>query len=119
MKRYILSIMVLSVIGAAVASLLLYQHFFPHSDFALAVCEGGIDNPCASLSRSGYAVLFGLPVAGYGLMGYLILIMAASITIAGGESWHLPCFAFQLPVAAASIAADVVLGSFLIYLKLS
>ena len=119
MKRYILSILLLSVIGGAVALLLLCQHFFPHSDFALTACGSGVDNPCAQLSRSGYAVLFGLPVAGYGLIGYLLLIITATLALTAGDSWHVPCFAFQLPVAAAFVIIDIVLGSILIYLKLS
>lgn len=119
MKRYILSILLLSVIGGVVASLLLFQHFFPHSDFALAACGSGVDNPCAELSRSGYSVLLGLPVAGYGLIGYLLLIITATLAMTAGDSWHVPCFAFQLPVAIAFVVIDVALGSILIYLKLS
>ena len=119
MKRYILSILVLSVIGTALSFILMYQHFFPNSEFAIAACGSGMENHCAVLSRSGYSALFGLPVAGYGLIGYLLLIITASLAFASGDSWHLPCFAFQVPVAVASVITDVVLGSILIYLKLS
>lgn len=119
MKRYILSILLLSVIGGAVASLLLYQHFFPYSDFALTACGSGVDNSCAQLSRSGYSVLLGLPLAGYGLIGYLFLIITAALALTADESWHVPCFAIQLPVAVAFVIIDVALGSILIYLKLS
>ncbi len=119
MKRYILSIFVLSVIGTVISIILIYQHFFPHSDFAVALCGGGLENHCAVLSRSGYSVLLGLPVAGYGLMGYLILIIAASLAMSAGDSWQNPCFAIQLPVAVASVIVDVILGSILVYLKIS
>ena len=119
MKRYILSIMLLSVIGGVVVSILLFQHFFPHSGFAAAACGGGFENSCAQLSRSGYSVLLGLPVAGYGLIGYLLLIITAALALTAGDSWHIPCFAFQLPVAVAFVIIDVALGSILIYLKLS
>ncbi len=119
MKRYIIFILVLSVIGTAISFILMYQHFFPNSDFAIAACGNGMENHCAVLSRSGYSAVFGLPVAGYGLIGYFILIITTSLAFASGDSWHLPCFAFQVPVAVASVLTDVVLGSILIYLKLS
>jgi len=111
--------MLLSVMGGIVASMLLYQHYFPHSGFATAACGSGVDNSCAQLSRSGYAVLFGLPVAGYGLIGYLLLVITATLAITAGDSWHIPSFAMELPVAVAFVIIDVVLGSILIFLKLS
>jgi protein-disulfide isomerase len=119
MKKYIFFIVGCSVIGAVISSMLTYQHFFPYSDFFVTACGSGLDNPCAILSRSGYGVLFGLPLSAYGLIGYLVLIVAAVLALTAGNSWHVPCLAFQLPVAAASIITDIILGSILVYLKLS
>ncbi len=119
MKKYILSIVGLSVIGAVISSALIYQHFFPYADAIMAACGGGLDNPCAALNRSGYTEIFGIPIAGYGLIGYFILIITSSMAVAAGDTWHAPCFAVQAPVAAASVVVDVILGSILIYLKLT
>jgi protein-disulfide isomerase len=119
MKKCILAIVCLSVIGAAVSIMLMYQHFFPHSDFAAAVCGSGLDNPCAILGRSGYGVLFGLPLAGYALIGYFILFITGSMALAAGDSWYIPCFGLQVPVAVASVMVDIILGSILLYLRIS
>ncbi len=119
MKKCILSILCLSVIGAVLSIMLMYQHYFPHSDFAVAVCGSGLDNPCAILGRSGYGVLFGLPLAGYALIGYCILIITGSLALAAGDSWYSPSFGLQVPVAGASVMVDIILGSILVYLKIS
>ncbi len=119
MKKCLVSILCLSVIGAAVSIMLMYQHFFPHSDFAAALCGSGGDNPCAILARSGYGVLFGLPLAGYALIGYCILIITGSLALSAGDSWYSPSFGLQVPVAGASVMVDIILGSILVYLKIS
>ncbi len=119
MKKYILSILCLSAIGAAVSIMLMYQHYFPHSDFSAAVCGSGLDNPCAILARSGHGVLFGLPLAGYALIGYCIFIITGSLALAAGDSWYSPCFGLQVPVGGASVIVDIILGSILVYLKIS
>ena len=119
MKKYIVFILAISSIGAVVASILLYQHYFPYSEFGLISCGAGLVNPCAVLSRSGFSVLFGLPIAGYGLIAYLFFIVTAAVALISGEEWQSPCFAVQVPVAAVSIIADVALGSILIYLGLA
>ena len=119
MKKNIIFILAASCIGAAVSSILLYQHYFPYSEFGLASCSAGLVNPCAVLSRSGFSVLFGLPIAGYGLIAYLFFMATAAVAVISGEECQAPCFAVQVPVAAASIIADVALGSILIYLGLA
>jgi predicted DsbA family dithiol-disulfide isomerase/uncharacterized membrane protein len=119
MKKYIVFILAISCIGAAVSSILLYQHYFPYSEFGLASCGAGLVNPCAVLSRSGFSVLFGMPIAGYGLIGYLFFIVTAAVAIVSGEEWQSTCFAVQVPFVAASIMADIALGSIMIYLGLT
>lgn len=119
MKKYIVTLLGLSCIGASIAFTLMYQHFFSQSNFVSILCGGGLDNPCSQLSHSGMADLFGLPVAGYGLIGYFLIIITAILTLISGERWHLPCFAILAMVAAGTVIADVVLGSILIYLKIS
>jgi protein-disulfide isomerase len=119
MKKYIIFILAASCVGAAVSIILMYQHYFPFSEFGLASCGGGLVNPCAVLRSTGFSVLFGMPIAGYGLIAYLFFMVTASVAVISGEEWHAPCFAVQVPVAAASIIADVALGSILIYLGLA
>jgi protein-disulfide isomerase/uncharacterized membrane protein len=119
MKKYIVFILAISCAGAAVSSILLFQHHFPYSEFGLVSCGAGLVNPCAVLSRSGYSVLFGMPIAGYGLMAYLFFIVTSAVAVISGDEWQSPCFAVQVPVVVASIVADIVLGSIMIYLSLS
>ncbi len=119
MKKYIIFILAASIIGAAVSSILMFQYYFPSSDFGLVSCGSGLVNPCAVLSRSGFSALFGMPIAGYGLIAYLFFIVTAAVAIISGEDWYASCFAVQAPVAAASIIADIALGSILMYLGLA
>jgi uncharacterized membrane protein len=65
----------LAVVGAAIASYLLYVH---QTGSTLACATGG----CQTVQSSRYAELLGLPVAAFGLAAFLALLVTA---IASGE----------------------------------
>ena len=119
MKRYIQAAVLLSLFGAFVSGILLYQHFAPDTDFGIISCGTGIVNPCVTLNQSGFSVMLGIPVAALGLVLYLIIAVTGLVVMAAGEKYHRHCFAALLPISAASILADVILGSILIYLRVA
>lgn len=119
MRTFIISILILSVVGAAVSVLLLYQHYVPQTEFGMLACGGDLINPCRILARSGFDTIFGFPIAGLGVLVYLFMIIAIAVTMISGESRHPLCFAVLLPVGVLSVVADIILGSALIYLGLA
>jgi uncharacterized membrane protein len=92
---------VLAVTGAAIAAYLLYVR---QTGGALVCATGG----CETVQGSPYAELFGVPVAGLGLAGFLGLVMTA---VAKGERARL---------AQAALALSAFLFScYLLYVQLA
>ena len=119
MRGFIISILILSVAGAAVSGLLLYQHYVPQTEFGMLACGGDLINPCRILARSGFDMVLGFPIAGLGVLFYLFVIIAISVTLISGENRYPLSFAALLPVAVFSVIVDIVLGSLLIHLGLA
>jgi uncharacterized membrane protein len=91
---------VLAVAGAAIAALL----YVRHTGGALICATGG----CDAVQSSRYAEMFGVPVAGLGLAGFLGLVMTA---VATGERARL---------AQATLALSAFLFScYLLYVQLA
>ncbi|MBN2159070.1 MAG: thioredoxin domain-containing protein [Spirochaetes bacterium] len=118
MRKHIIFIAAVSVAGALVSSVQLFQHYFPNTEFGMALCGNGIVNPCRVLCQSGFDSIFGFPIAGMGLLAYLFIIVVSSVTLLAGEDRYSHCFAVLAPVSALSIIVDIVLGSILIYLRI-
>ena len=86
MRTFIITILVLSVVGASVSALLLYQHYVPQTEFGMLACGGDLINPCRILARSGFDTIFGFPIAGLGVLVYLFMIIAIAVTMISGEN---------------------------------
>jgi len=119
MKRFLVLLFILSVMGTTVAAILLYQHYFPSSTISAIACGSGLVNPCVVLSRSGYATFLGLPIAGYGLIAYLFMCITIGIALFVKDSARVHVFGIILPIIAASILVDIILGSILIHLSIT
>lgn len=119
MKKYVLAAVFLALFGALLSGILLYQHYAPDTDFGIISCGTGLVNPCVKLNQSGFSVMLGIPVAAYGLILYLIIIVTGLVVLASGDNYLRHCFAVLLPISVASIIGDVILGSILIYLRVA
>ncbi len=64
--------LILSIIGLAISIYLTLYHYFP--SVPLACSNSGIIN-CANVLNSQYAFIFGLPVALYGIVFFIIEIV--------------------------------------------
>ena len=91
---------VLATLGAALSVYLLYVR---ETGTALACATGG----CETVQGSRYAEVLGFPVAGLGLVAYVVLL-AASLGV--GELARM--------VGAAVALAGVAFGAYLLYIQL-
>jgi predicted DsbA family dithiol-disulfide isomerase/uncharacterized membrane protein len=114
MKKITYTLLALSIAGAFLSGLLLLQHYYPNARIGFISCSQGIFNPCLSLAQSGYATLFTIPVAAYGLLWYLMALFILLIADYAGGRYQAYSLAVLLPLGAAAVAADVVLGIILI-----
>jgi protein-disulfide isomerase/uncharacterized membrane protein len=118
MKKIIYPLLALAIAGAVLSGLLLLQHYYPDAKLGFISCGEGIINPCLSLAQSGYATLFTIPVAAYGLLWYLLALFILLIADYAEGRYHTYALAIILPLAAAAVLADIVLGGLLIKTQL-
>ncbi len=71
-KRLNQIMIILSVLGLAIASYLTIYHYF--SNIPL-ICQNNSIINCANVLNSQYAVLFGIPVAVYGLAFFIVELL--------------------------------------------
>lgn len=107
----------ISLAGVVVSVLLLILHLQPEAGNGFFSCGSGMSNPCLAVSLSPYSSFFGFPVAGAGLCFYLIMLFILLIAdYAGGEYLNL-IPVLLLPLAVIALAADAVLGTALLRMK--
>lgn len=75
-RRLLLAIALLSLAGAAVSSLSLYQHYGTSKS---SYCDFGQKFNCDIVNRSSYSEVQGIPVALIGILGYLTLFSLATL----------------------------------------
>lgn len=64
------AVIILSILGLAVALYLVYYKLFPTSAFCVNIGD------CEAVNTSIYSELFGIPVAAFGAAGYLAILLA-------------------------------------------
>lgn len=68
-------ILILTIIGLIISSLLTYFSFNPEES---GVCQINSYWDCLKVSQSEYSQVFGLPISFLGIIGFIILIMFSS-----------------------------------------
>ena len=116
MKKFTYPLLALAILGAIISGILLIQHYYPAAKIGIISCGQGIINPCLSLAQSGYATLFTIPVAAYGLLWYLIALFILLIADYAEGRYHAYALALLLPLSLIAVAADVALGIMLVVL---
>src|SRR5438270_4158666 len=81
-RRILLAIALLSVAGAVVSSISLYHHYDTSPS---SFCDFGATFNCDMVNRSIYSVVFGIPVALIGILGYGVLLVLAALYRAKAE----------------------------------
>ncbi len=74
MSKKFCAIIYLSLAGLLAASFLLYQYLFPPVQ---SICHINYFINCDASTKGQLAITFGIPTALYGLIGYLLILLAA------------------------------------------
>ena len=80
--RVLWAIALLALAGAAVSSVSLYHHYDTSPS---SFCDFGANFNCDMVNRSIYSVVFGIPVALVGILGYSVLLVLATLHRAKAE----------------------------------
>ncbi len=81
-KNFNSIIAVLSVLGLIVSVYLTYLHF---AESQAVFCSQGSD--CDLVRQSSYSSLLGLPVAAYGVLAYIVLLVFSVMTLPKNTKW--------------------------------
>ena len=114
MKKYINSMLLLSVAGVVVSGVLLYQHYFPDLEMGFITCGKGFSNPCITVGQSDYSKLFGLPVAAYGLFYFILLSFLILVADYAQDKFYKILCGIIFPLIIIGLVSDVVLGILMI-----
>ena len=112
-RRWLVALMLLSLIGAIDSGYLLWKHrrstLLTTGSGGSSFCQAG---GCDLVSQGEYAEVRGIPVAGFGLGGYLALLMLSVIAAAlGGRGLVGVIFAIS--------GIGVLVSAFLMYLQVA
>ena len=80
--RVLFAIALLALAGAVVSSVSLYHHYGASKS---SFCDFGANFNCDMVNRSIYSVIFGIPVALIGVLGYGVLLILATLYRAKAE----------------------------------
>ncbi len=117
MKKYVYSVLGLSLAGAAISGILLIQHYFPEADLGIFSCTLDADNPCAAVSMPEYSTLLGLPIASYGILSYLIYAFTVLLADYAEGKYFGRAIAILFPLTVISLMVDLVLILILIIIN--
>ena len=75
-RRILVAIAILALAGALVSSVSLYHHY---GTSRTAYCDLGENFNCDIVNRSTYSAILGVPVALIGIIGYVALLVLATL----------------------------------------
>ncbi|MCL1833705.1 MAG: thioredoxin domain-containing protein [Leptospirales bacterium] len=114
MKKYITPMLILSVAGVVISSLLLYQHYFPDFEIGFISCRTNFSNPCIAVGQSVYSSIFGIPVASFGILYFMLLTFLILIADYARHKYYKILCGIGFPLVTIGLAADIVLGILMI-----
>jgi len=79
LKIILVAIILLAFVGIADASYALYQHYAPPDTSS---CDVNETVSCTAVNQSEYSMLYGVPVAGMGIAGYVVIAILATAAMA-------------------------------------
>lgn len=90
MKKILIAIILLALVGVGVSSYALWQHYAPlNSSF----CNFGETFSCDLINKSAYSEVLGIPVALIGLVGYLAIVAFAMFALLDAAHCRHACAA--------------------------
>ncbi len=120
-EKYLqLAIIIALIIGFLDASYLTYKHFFQ----PLATCHIGFFGDCGTVLRSKYSIMFGIPLAVWGLVQYSAVAYFFWLSSVSGSAFYKRLLFFQTAIGLLfslyfTYLQIYVIGSFCQYCLLS
>ena len=110
-RRVIIIILVSALAGAVVSGLLLLQHYNEAHTISLVsmMCGGETTSGCSAVNRSQYAMLFGVPLAAFGLFFYLSISLLIGLASFGDVKTCEVSAGIALCGVGIALVADLVL----------
>lgn len=109
LRGRVLVALLLALLGAGLSGLLLLEHHGEGEAAVSMVCGEGAESGCATVNRSPWAEVHGVPLAALGLFFSLSLaLLLALAALAGGEAAGVAA-ALGLALLGVALAADVLL----------
>jgi protein-disulfide isomerase/uncharacterized membrane protein len=107
---YYLTALLLSISGIANSLYLFYAHYQNYTNpYYSSFCAISKAINCDTVAQSGWSVLFGMPVALWGVLGYLLLFLLL-IPLRKPVKGYMPLWALVFGFGAIFAIASVVLG---------
>ncbi len=114
MKKFIYVMLALSIAGVALSAYLTVEHYYPEIGSALRLCGNDLNSACASLRNSPYSSVFGVPIAGIGLLFYLFILFTVLVADYAGERYYTYAAIIAFPATALALAVDIALAIILV-----
>ncbi len=114
MKKYIYLLIILAAAGSFLSAVLLIQHYQPAADFGILSC--GVTGSCTNVSHSPYSVFLGIPVAAFGLLYYLVILIGVLVADYAHDFYLRAYTAAGTALTVLSVAVDIALALLLVYL---
>lgn len=114
-RRYLNLVLLLSITGTILSSILLFQHYYPEAELGFVKCGDGIINTCVALSNSPYSKIAGIPIATLGIIFYLLITFMILVSDYAGDKYHLSVPALVLALISMAIVSNIILGIIMIY----
>ena len=109
MKKYIYTILLLSILGVVLSISMLIQHFYPDINLGALSCGTDLESACLTASHSEFGQFFLMPLAGYGVFFYLIIIFTVLIAEDAKAVYYQIACSIVLPLVIFSLIIDLVL----------
>ena len=114
MKKYLAPMIIFSIIGTVISSLLLYQHYFPDSGILFITCKTGLSEPCTTVSQSAYSSIFGIPIAAFGILYFILLTILLLVADYAQDKYYKTFCGIAFILTVIGLAINLVLGILMI-----
>lgn len=116
-KKYSSIIALLAFIGAVVAGILTYAHYYPGLDTKFVICGGNYAGNCEALTQWKYSEVFGIPIAVYGLFVFMLILFTSLIADYAGGKYLSYGFLLNSIFISTALLADLFLVTVMIRLE--
>lgn len=110
-KTILITMIILSLVGAADSSYALKEHYAPPGT---ASCDINETVSCTAVNQSEYSDLYGVPVSAIGIAGYLFLALLGVATVT-----NLVCYRTGVMILAAAALAALVFSVRMTFVELA